>query len=381
MPGMMDRNGHPAAGDTRRHDARMPAAVDADIYPVVRGLLERCGRKAEGIRLERLPGGRNNRAYRVDGPEGVCLLKCYSSVPRDGCGRQEAEAAFLRFCAASDIAVVPKILALDAGHRASLLSWIPGGPVTAKDEPSSLLRQSADFLARLFSASQAAPELSGMGNASEACLSLRAHADCGKRRLERLERALKGRSDALAAEAAAFVRGVVLPLHAEAAAEVCARHAGRSPDASIPKSERVVSPSDFGFHNTLLERGTLRFVDFEYAGWDDIVKAISDFICQPEQLQTQENAEHFFTALSLVTPDTDRLRQRYALSVRLHCVKWICILLNEFTNLGFTRRTFAEGDISRSKLESSQLEKCHHYLDWHMAQGVFRKYQHKFCVK
>ena len=37
------------------------------------------------------------------------------------------------------------------------------------------------------------------------------------------------------------------------------------------------SPSDFGFHNILCEDGRLNFVDFEYAGIDDLAKSARRF--------------------------------------------------------------------------------------------------------
>ena len=42
-------------------------------------------------------------------------------------------------------------------------------------------------------------------------------------------------------------------------------------------AQRALSPSDFGLHNALRgQDGQLRFVDFEYFGWDDPVKLVSD---------------------------------------------------------------------------------------------------------
>ena len=33
---------------------------------------------------------------------------------------------------------------------------------------------------------------------------------------------------------------------------------------------KCISPSDFGFHNSIIDReGNINFVDFEYSGWDD----------------------------------------------------------------------------------------------------------------
>ena len=51
----------------------------------------------------------------------------------------------------------------------------------------------------------------------------------------------------------------------------------------VAKEEKSLSPSDFGFHNMLIDKnGRLRFIDFEYAGWDDPAKIICDFFCQPK---------------------------------------------------------------------------------------------------
>ena len=47
---------------------------------------------------------------------------------------------------------------------------------------------------------------------------------------------------------------------------------------SIQKEKLTLSPSDFGFHNSLRSQNeNLIFHDFEYFGWDDPVKLISDF--------------------------------------------------------------------------------------------------------
>ena len=60
---------------------------------------------------------------------------------------------------------------------------------------------------------------------------------------------------------------------------------GRTPPAwagPLGEADRVVSPSDFGFHNALrTEDGRLAFLDFEYAGWDDPAKLVCDFELQP----------------------------------------------------------------------------------------------------
>src|SRR5438045_7788399 len=52
-------------------------------------------------------------------------------------------------------------------------------------------------------------------------------------------------------------------------------------DRALAQSERCISPSDFGFHNTIRsENGRLRFFDFEYAGWVVRAKTGCVFLCQ-----------------------------------------------------------------------------------------------------
>ena len=54
-------------------------------------------------------------------------------------------------------------------------------------------------------------------------------------------------------------------------------------DQVLAAEDCCLSPSDFGFHNALLDdEGKLTFLDFEYAGRDDPAKLVSDFFCQPE---------------------------------------------------------------------------------------------------
>ena len=63
--------------------------------------------------------------------------------------------------------------------------------------------------------------------------------------------------------------------------DFCHSH-GFDPSNEIPTNARTLSPSDFGFHNTLRRPdGELAFLDFEYFGWDDPAKTITDFLLHP----------------------------------------------------------------------------------------------------
>ena len=97
----------------------------------------------------------------------------------------------------------------------------------------------------------------------------------------------------------------------------------------LPKYKQTLSPSDFGFQNMLVAGGKLQFLDFEYSGWDDPAKLISDFACHPEYPVIWEQARRFGERVS------ERIRmpevfKRAETLLPLYRLKWCCILLNEF---------------------------------------------------
>ena len=68
---------------------------------------------------------------------------------------------------------------------------------------------------------------------------------------------------------------------------------------------RMPSPSDFGFHNILCKDGILNFVDFEYAGTDDIAKLLADFSLMPE-IQLSNSHKNLFRKTIMSQLDLDR---------------------------------------------------------------------------
>jgi thiamine kinase-like enzyme len=62
----------------------------------------------------------------------------------------------------------------------------------------------------------------------------------------------------------------------------------------LPKSQKILSPSDFGMHNAIFDcTGHFTFIDFEYFGWDDPAKLVADFLHHAGQdvISTSERLE------------------------------------------------------------------------------------------
>jgi thiamine kinase-like enzyme len=114
------------------------------------------------------------------------------------------------------------------------------------------------------------------------------------------------------------------------------------PDAALLNAERILSPSDFGFHNALRRQdGQLAFVDFEYFGWDDVVKTLWDFCLHPGMMLTDAQKRMFVDGLISCSSDPDKVRYRFDQTRPVFVLKWCLIMLNEFSRDGQMRRNHA----------------------------------------
>lgn len=316
-------------------------------------------RLAAPVALTRLAGGRNNRVVRADLADGGrVVLKRYHHDPRDKRDRLAAEWAFLSFAAERGIGAVPRPLAASRDHHAALLSFVEGRKLSAGEVTPDHIEQALALVADL----NAPPrEHTRLGPGSEACFSLADHIATVERRVARLDAiAGDGAPSEIVATARAFVSGRLQPAWRDvrAALEDGARAAHLDLEAMLAAGTACVSPSDFGFHNALVDdSGRATFIDFEYAGRDDPAKLACDFFCQPE-VPVPLTAFASFTAklsraLGLDTGHEARMR----LLLDAYRIKWICILLNEFLPVDAARRAFAEPS-AREAARRRQLDKA-----------------------
>ncbi len=285
-------------------------------------LLARIGRKAHSS-LTSISGGRNNTVWRVDCGSDTFLLKRYhwsESDPRDRLGQ---EWAFLTFLHRSGSGKAPAPLAHLPETRFALLEFIHGTQPT--DISESAILDAADFLVDLNARRQHAGDIPPV---SEAAFSIDHHLFVMARRIEVVARIMPSTNDHVAA--IDFVKKTIHPLWRTI----------RSKIENLPSSIRVaildpafrcLSPSDFGFHNALRQSdGTIRYLDFEYAGWDDPAKTLIDFINQPDRLLPDHLADLFLENTIPRLPDSYALRERMAILTPLYQLKWACICLNAF---------------------------------------------------
>lgn len=322
-----------------------PEAVSADIVSRARALSP-----LPVLDVVQANAGGNSRLYRVDCAGGRFALKSYPARAQDPRDRLGVEFRALRFMREHGIRDVPQAIAADEAAGLALHDWVEGGPVG--NPGAADIDAAARFLGQLHGLRRA-PGADALPSGSEACLSgteLRRQVQV---RRERLHRAAPD-EPALAA----FLEGEFAPALAAILgwAEAGYRRRGLDFDLPVPADARSLCPSDFGFHNAIRRPdGSLAFIDFEYFGWDDPVKLVSDFLLHPGMQMDEAARRRFAAAIRPVYGGDPAFSARLELLYPLFGLRWCMILLNEFLPERWANRVHSGGGQDWRRAKERQL--------------------------
>lgn len=125
------------------------------------------------------------------------------------------------------------------------------------------------------------------------------------------------------------------------------------------KNNLCVSPSDFGFHNCIVNKNDeLIFIDFEYSGVDDPVKFICDFFSQPDIPVPLEYLDEFSNIALKYSNQKDFLIERAKILLPIFQIKWCCIIMNLFIPEVQERRIFSDPNFELDLSKRIQLDKA-----------------------
>ena len=301
--------------------------------------------------IRSVSGGANNRVWEVKTLQGEYLLKQYFRSPEDSRDRFASEKAFYTHAQNKVPGKVPQVKAWDPEGEAGLFFWVEGRKLKEQEVTGARVQEALEFFAALNRLPL--PTVAGLPPAAEAAWTVCEHMDLVNRRIARLQQICGEDSDAK--EARYLVREKVIPawerIHKKANQEWPEKGRGSH------RATACVSPSDFGFHNSLLgEDGRLRFFDFEYAGWDDPAKMAADFFCQPRIPAPASEFPRVAAHLAELFPQDAEVVERAISLWPVYRMKWICIMLNEFLPAGKTRRGFSLGEEAQAGLRRQRLE-------------------------
>jgi hypothetical protein len=314
------------------------------LYAVVLGMLPFPASKVK-IQISSLREGGNNRLYRVETPSGNYVLKSYFRHPGDTRNRLDAEFSFATFVWRHGIHCIPQPVCRNDSAFCALFGLVEGKPIGSGDIGTEEINQALKFFLDM-NALRTYSDAQTLANASESCFTLQEHILRIEKRFDRLQ-AITIRDD-IDRQCLEFVKGPLIAawIHIRDRMECSADY---STDISLTPADRVISPSDFGFHNAIKTENGLIFLDFEYAGWDDPAKVAGDFFSQVAVPVPIDCFTWVADAISGTASDPEKMQRRIRLLLPLFRIKWCCILLNEFLTIDGDRREFAQAGASKRK--------------------------------
>ena len=305
--------------------------------------------------MEQLSGGANNRVHRARTASGHdYIVKQYFAPANDTRDRYQSEHSFYKFAwETAKVRCIPEPLAWDETDRLGAFAVIEG---TRLEQASTEdVNAALEFFAQL---NQARTRAYAIRPAAETCHTLAEHIATVQRRVDRLT-SISG-TETIDNAAQSFVSEELLPAWQNVLRHHSLDAALIDENADSAPLPRCVSPSDFGFHNTIRRTdGSLVFFDFEYAGWDDPAKLVCDFFCQPAIPAPIECYDDFVTriAAALGCASSAVLAARCRLLLPVYQLKWCTIMLNEFLPAGGHRRRFS-GTADLVARKTAQLAKA-----------------------
>jgi hypothetical protein len=287
----------------------------------------------------------------------VLVVKWYFHHATDTRDRLGAEYAFLEYAWDMGLRCIPQPLGKDLSAHLAIYEFVEGDKLEASQVDESAMRQASQFLALLNSRHSRA-QAAALPNASEACFSVVEHFAMVDSRLASLAN-MPVESDVDSTAVEFISRLTAYWNNAKLRLLQGCKALSLAPDSALPTGERCLSPSDFGFHNALVRPdGSLCFIDFEYAGWDDPAKAVGDFFYHPGVAVPHDQFEPFLAQALASFDNAQQMAARARLLKPISQVKWCCIIMNEFLPVAARRRNFANPVVDAQIRKKLQLGKA-----------------------
>jgi len=278
-------------------------------------------------------GRGNSKIFELGSQDGKkYALKIYPDRQLDSRPRLETEFLATQFLEAAHLPVACAV-AKDERLNWAVYKWAEGKSQITVDK--QFVEKAISFVVQLLATSRQAIDRSSFSAASEAGLS-------GTEITNQIQHKLTRLSLLASPEINLFLNHDLLPVlrSQEAAAR---RQLLGAFDTKLLPEQQILSPSDFGAHNSIeVSDGRYIFIDFEYFGWDDPVKLVSDFFWHPAMNLTNDLRSHWITGTKSLFIDDLSFSKRLEVFLPLIGIRWCLIMLNEFLPSSLARRVNAD---------------------------------------
>ena len=322
-------------------------------------LLEKAGFTTHIQEISPIYSGGNNQLHYVKARDSEFILKKYFIHPDDSRNRLRSEYNFLKLAYDSCPANTPKTFAIDLDRSIALYEFIDGTKITSVEKiDADHIIQAANFIRRVNLKKNDYKDK--IDDASEACFSINEHLNLVQSRVDELK--MVSDQDLFFTEILFLLNEKWLSIKDKVYFFCQSNHILMN--KKLEFKNRILSPSDFGFHNAIIKKNKdIVFIDFEYAGWDDPAKMVGDFF---NQVAIPINTSYLKTFLDEAfnfpfLPSKTQIRT--SMLVEVYRIKWCCIILNIFLENHLRRRVFSNPEINIKLLKISQLNKAKFILE------------------
>jgi hypothetical protein len=326
--------------------------------------------------LQRIVRGRNSKVYKLLCDDNSLYAgKVYFCHDLDKRNRLQVEFTSFQFLWTYGIRCIPQPIVMDTEQGYAIYEYVDGTQIEPKEVSENDIDYAVQFLTRLAECKNREGS-KDLPMASEACFSIQAIINAIQNRLEKLLVLQNYESQFNGLHR--FLKDDFIPLFKEIRKWCLSslNQAGISLVSELSYDERTLSPSDFGFHNALRRNtGEIVFIDFEYFGWDDPAKMVSDFLLHPGMELSLNFKHQFFTEILKCFKQHLNLSKRIEIVYPLCGLNWCLILLNEFIPEDFQRRTFAGSKLNKSNLLATQFSKSEHML--HAIRSEYEQFPYR----
>lgn len=329
-------------------------SLPSDIGAWVEGLFD-----TSNLGLTLQSGGINNKVYLLEAGKERVILKMYAAPPAGQPDRFQAEADFLSYANKVANGYVPELIQVSQHRRLVLMEFVPGSIYATDFQPGKIeVARAAEFIKAL-NADLDAAKAGIRSQATEGYLSLTDHASNVDQRIREL--AASHLPAAYQSTAKSLIKIVKDDWDAAQDTLESVLDEGTVTD-SLDQSYLCVSPSDFGFHNAVPNGTTPVFIDFEFSGWDDPCKLVTDFFLQPRIPVPTSFKTLMEEAVAPIIP-LDILRPRSQLLQAVLRVKWMTIVLAVLRPARFESMLENTGDQAANELIIERFARAYRIID------------------
>ena len=255
-------------------------------------------------------------------------LKIYKSKNKnDGRNRREAESNFLKYLSDCRIGNTPIMIHECDKENWNMMSWIEGKRAHSLQKDD--IQKISKFIAESNPENYSFPSTKSITDASEAFKGAKANQLIVERRIKKV---IDMSNLDLSEDLSKWLFDTLLPSYRSISKKF--DDATRSCKAWRREEVRLIlSQSDAGVHNILRTDSEIYFIDFEYAGFDDLARLVCNWVLNPNHLLGTDYENELIKAISKQTTHLgDSWIKRFHDIKKLVAIQWCTIMIGHTLN-------------------------------------------------